>query len=119
MATHPYPEFIYLKMLIIIVELGCVDKEKEVGRKNEPDVLGGVPPFRGKLPALRVVNRRVQDGDAHISILKRSTKFLLLVEPSQRDRQLESAGSLFCVSIRTLICEGVLLVSPSPVGLQT
>ena len=36
-----------------------------------PDVLGGVPPFRGQLPALRVIHRGMQDGDAHISILKR------------------------------------------------
>ncbi len=36
-----------------------------------PDVLGGVPPLRGQLPALRVIDRGVQDGDAHISVLER------------------------------------------------
>lgn len=36
-----------------------------------PNVLSRVPPFRGQLPALRVIDRRVEDGNAHISILER------------------------------------------------
>lgn len=31
-----------------------------------PDILGGVPPLRGQLPTLGVVDRRVENGDAHI-----------------------------------------------------
>jgi len=34
-----------------------------------PDVLCGVPALRWLLPALRVVNRRVENRDAHVTIL--------------------------------------------------
>lgn len=37
-----------------------------------PDVLGGVPPFRGQLATLRVIDRRMQDGDAYVSILEKA-----------------------------------------------
>lgn len=35
-----------------------------------PDVLGGVPPLRGQLPALGVIDRGVQDGDADVPCLR-------------------------------------------------
>ncbi|TNN28806.1 hypothetical protein EYF80_061048 [Liparis tanakae] len=37
---------------------------------RSPDVLGGVPPLGGQLSALRVVDGRVEDGDAHVSVLQ-------------------------------------------------
>ena len=39
-----------------------------------PHVLGGVPPLRRQLPALRVIHRRVEDGDADIAGLKAQGK---------------------------------------------
>lgn len=51
----------------------CNPRHKNHQRVAEgiPDVLGGVPPLRRQLPALGVVDRGVQNGDAHISVLEK------------------------------------------------
>jgi len=43
-------------------------------RSPSPHVLRGVPPLRRQLPALRVVHRRVEDGDADVAGLKAQVK---------------------------------------------
>lgn len=41
---------------------------------SSPDILGGVPTLRGQLPALGVIHRGMQDGDAHVPRLCRDRR---------------------------------------------
>uniref|UniRef100_A0A6B0V1L3 Uncharacterized protein n=1 Tax=Ixodes ricinus TaxID=34613 RepID=A0A6B0V1L3_IXORI len=48
--------------------VGLVE-QRDHAQQDCPDVLGGVPTLAGKLPALRVVDGRVQNGDTQVSVL--------------------------------------------------